>query len=167
MRVTRSFDGPLVVCMGACSTRRDRGHHERGNSRAKLGFTLVEVMIVVAIIAILAAIAYPTYTRHIAKANRVAAQGCLGEYANYMERFYTTHLRYDQTSSGVENTDPHLDCQGRSASSYVITLAMASTSYRITATPLSVQTAREGGQCGTLTLDQKGARTPGGSGCWP
>ena len=166
MSATGSFERPLAERAGGANDHVVRGRQESKNHHAMQGFSLVEVMIVVAIIAILSAIAYPSYTRHVAKVNRVAAQGCLGEYANYMERFYTTNLRYDQTPLGVANADPHLDCQSRSAASYTIAPTSASTNYTITATPLTVQSAREGGQCGTLTLDQKGTRTPSTSGCW-
>ena len=56
------------------------------------GFTLIELMIVVAIIAIIAAIAYPSYINSVVKTKRAAAEGCVSEYANYMERYYTTNL---------------------------------------------------------------------------
>ena len=59
-----------------------------------LGFTLIEVMITVAIIAVLTAIAYPSYESHVTKTRRAAAAGCLLERAQFMERFYTTNLSY-------------------------------------------------------------------------
>ncbi|MGO4503774.1 MULTISPECIES: type IV pilin protein [unclassified Dyella] len=129
------------------------------------GFTLIEMMVVVAIIAILSAIAWPSYLKHMAKTNRVAAQGCLSEYANYMERYYTSNLRYDQTPAGVANADPHLDCQSQIARNYTLAPASTSTSFTITATPTTVQLNRDA-VCGTLTLNHRGARTPGVAGCW-
>src|SRR5690625_3744318 len=80
------------------------------------GFTLIELMIVCVIIAILAAIAYPSYVHYVVSTNRTAAEACLSQYANFMERFYTTNLRYDQTSDTAATavTDasiwPQLNC---------------------------------------------------------
>lgn len=129
------------------------------------GFTLVEMIVVVAIIAILSAIAVPSYFKHVAKTNRIAAQGCMSEYANYMERYYTSNLRYDQTPAGVANADPHMDCQAQIARNYTLAPASTSTSFTITATPTTVQLNRDA-VCGTLTLNHRGARTPGVAGCW-
>ena len=65
------------------------------------GFTLMELMIVVAIIGILAGIAYPTYQDSVRKSRRADAEAVLLELAQWMERFYTENNRYDQTRAGV------------------------------------------------------------------
>lgn len=149
------------------------------------GFTLIELMVVVAIIAILAAIAYPTYISYITKTRRTAAMGCLSEYANYMERYYTTNLRYDETpASGSTAAVPNpisttpatvtLDCATpqQTGAYYTYTVpTLTATTYTLWATPTGVQKTRDT-QCGVLALDQAGVRyyqtsTPDTTGlCW-
>lgn len=128
------------------------------------GFTLIELVIVVAIIAVLAAIAYPTYITYITKTKRNAASACLSEYANYMERYYTTNLRYDQDSSGNANdiSKVTLDCAATSqtGNDYAYQSAAkqpTASTYLIEAIPQGVQASRDT-QCGTLAIDQSGQR---------
>jgi type IV pilus assembly protein PilE len=148
----------------------------RNRTWSRAGFTLIELMIVVAIVAIVAAIAYPAYTNYIVKTRRVAAASCLSEYANYMERYYTTNLGYDEdtATTPVANTLPALDCAGvqRTGTNYKYTLPAATlkvASYVINAVPIGTQLARDT-KCGTLTLDQTGKRTVSGTDtvdrCW-
>lgn len=130
-------------------------------------------MIVVAIVAILAAIAYPSYTRYIIKTRRTAAEGCVMQYSNYMERYYTTNLSYDKDPAGTDNPVPVLDCASaqQTGAYYSYTdppPTMAETTYSITAKPQGPQTADT--MCGTLSIDQTGKRgatgTDGVAGCW-
>ena len=133
------------------------------------GFTLIELMIVVAIVAILAAIAYPSYTHYIIKTRRAAAEGCLSEYANYMERYYTTNLRYDTSTDTppVANELPALDCAStaQTGNYYSYTFGnLTASDYTINAAPTGAQVADT--ECGTLSLDQGGTRTPADTSCW-
>ncbi|MCW8165487.1 type IV pilin protein [Verminephrobacter aporrectodeae] len=75
------------------------------HQRTQRGFTLIEVMIVTAIIAILAAVAYPSYREYIAKSRRAEAKTILISAQQWMERFYTENFRYDENSAGVAVTD--------------------------------------------------------------
>ena len=138
------------------------------------GFTLIEMMIVVAIIAILAAIAFPSYIKNVTKTNRVAAEGCLSEYANYMERYYTTNLAYNQDTATPPNPIalPVLGCAApqQTGSNYGYSLvagALSASTFTVQAVPVagSAQASRDT-TCGTLSLDQAGNRLPTTAGCW-
>jgi type IV pilus assembly protein PilE len=148
------------------------------------GFTLIELVIVVAIIAILAAIAVPAYTKYITKTRRAAATACLSEYANYMERFYTTNLSYNtDNSSGtptlVTSLTVVLDCAAQSQTgqyysyTFAAAPALSQTAYRIIATPQGIQSTRDT-TCAVLGIDQAGQRyyqttskdAPGLAVCW-
>lgn len=75
------------------------------NKNVQHGFTLVELMITVAIMGILAAVAYPSYREFVAKSRRAQAKTVLLSAQQWMERFYTENFRYDKNSLGVAVTD--------------------------------------------------------------
>jgi type IV pilus assembly protein PilE len=136
--------------------------------RSARGFTLLELMIVVAIVAILAAIAYPSYTNQVLKTRRTAAKACLSQYANYMERYYTTNMAYDKAGA-TNNVLPSLDCASAQQTgnyySYDFGTPTAS-SFTLTATPKPAG-PQASDSCGALTLNQTGARNAaGGATCW-
>lgn len=135
----------------------------RSCTRRQRGVTLVELMVVTAIVAILAAIAYPSYQRYVARTNRNAAAACLSQQAQFMERYYTTNLRY--TGAAL----PAGGCQTESNMARYYTFSvtnLAQSTYTVRAAPTTTQTARDAIQCGTLTIDQRGTRTPTNSACW-
>jgi type IV pilus assembly protein PilE len=134
------------------------------------GLTLIELMIVVVITSILAMIAYPGYTSYIVKSKRVQATACLQEAAQYMERFYTTNLRYDQTSGGAAVTLPATSCVDDMRGNYVLSIpSVAANTFVVRATPQGKQASSDTA-CGSLSLSQSGTKTISGTGtlytCW-
>ncbi|PIE83392.1 MAG: type IV pilin [Candidatus Contendobacter odensis] len=130
------------------------------------GFTLIEVMIVVAIVAIVAAIAYPSYQEHVRKSRRADAQSVALQAAQWMERFYTDNLRYDQDRAGTGVGDATLfGSSGFTVSpvgggdvQYNLTLTnITPTTFTLNAAPVA-GSAQANDKCGTLTLDEAGVK---------
>ena len=76
----------------------------RNNGNIEKGFTLIELMIVIAILGILAAIAVPAYQGSVIKSRRADAQGALTGFANAMERHFTTNNTYGGAAAGGADT---------------------------------------------------------------
>ena len=140
--------------------------------RKAAGFTLVELIIVVLIIAVLAAIAFPAYQNSVVKTRRGAAKSCLLESELFMQRFYTTNLRYDQTLPPANAAVVLPACTAGTdvTNNYTVALtAVAARTYTLTATPQGLQAAKDT-DCGTLSINQLGAKTKTGTEtvdyCW-
>lgn len=131
--------------------------------RAAAGFTLIELMIVVAVVAILAAVAYPSYQDQVRKSRRAQAKADMVEYAQLAERFHTANNTY------VGFTLPSVVSPREGGTArYTFTPAGAFTdanAFTITATAVNGQ---DEDKCGNLSLSNTGAKTSGGevSECW-
>jgi type IV pilus assembly protein PilE len=102
------------------------------------GFTLIELMVTVAAIAILASVAYPSYLGHIQSSRRANAKADLVELAGFMERFFTENNRYDQDLSGTATALPfNQSPQDGTAKYYNIGLVAGQTTYTLRATPIA------------------------------
>ncbi|MEO7775718.1 MAG: type IV pilin protein [Steroidobacteraceae bacterium] len=131
------------------------------------GFTLVELLIVMVIVAILSAIAIPSYRQHVLKVKRADAQTALTGWAQRLERCYTRYNRY----TGFPASD--LVCTFTTADTadgtYRITLDTPSAqTFTLTATPLGYQL--EDTRCNVMTINQAGQQTASGTDgntkCW-
>ena len=136
-------------------------------ARAVRGLTLIEIMVVVALIGILASIALTSYQTSTRKSRRYAAQSCLMEQAQYMERYYTTANNPMSYTGAVL---PEATCKTNLASYYTFSLTSASQAFSVQAVASGTQTGDT--DCRTLALNQaaqqsSSSATASTTGCWP
>lgn len=144
--------------------------------RPQIGITLIELMVVVAIIAIISAFAYPSYQRYVVKAKRTVAQNTLLQVADRQQQFFMDNKRFtaDLTDLGFP-ADPHVvdddgnsTVAGDSQAVYSLSLSnVTATTWTITAAPLHGQLTRDT-YCGSLTITQAGTKGKTGASdkCW-
>lgn len=125
------------------------------------GFSLIELMIVVAIIAIISAIAYPSYQNSVRKTNRSDAMTTMLDTAQRLERCYTSFGSYNNASCTVPAsvTSPK--------GYYTVTVATTAATYTLTGTPVSGTSQAQDSLCASFTLTNTGQKTSTGGGtCW-
>jgi len=147
------------------NTNCSRGGRHRG-----AGFTLIELMITVAVVAILAAIAYPSYLSQIQKSRRTDAKTALLDLATREERYFSINNAYASTAAALNygGTFPINVLTGGTAFYQLSVTASTTTTLSATATPVGVQLSDT--QCGTYSIDQLGTQgstgTLGAAACW-
>ena len=125
---------------------------------------MIELMMTVAIVAILAAVAIPAYTQHTTKAKRAAAESFIMGVANKQEQYILDARTYAATLTLLGITTP-----SDVSSHYNIGIAVGLTppTYTITATPIGSQLANDT-LCGSVSITQAGVKSAstGASNCW-
>ncbi len=127
------------------------------------GFTLIELMIVVAIIGIISAIAYPSYDSYMKKSRRADAKTAMTQMADRQERFYLQNNSYTTNTVNVGGT-------GTDDNFYVLSIDSADVNgFALTATaaagsPQATDNTTNNGDCTVMQLSSTGVKTP--DACW-
>jgi len=150
--------------------------NQKTSGRQQHGVTLMELMIVVAIISIIAAFAYPSYTQFITRSKRSVGASALLQVADRQQQFFMDNKQYAATltSLGYADDSIMIDDNGQVVATgsddrvYNIQISASNiVTYELTATP-QLKQAEHDTECGKLTLTHTGQRGQSGSGsnCW-
>lgn len=138
----------------------------------QFGYTLIELMVVAAVIGIIAAIAYPSYQSSVRKSARQAAKGVLMEVVSRQEQTFINNKSYaaDLSNLGYPANPFYIDNEGSPQSSsagsiYQISLASVTAStFTLQAVPQNAQIKDT--ECGTLSITDSGLQNPTSNNCW-
>ena len=141
------------------------------------GFSLIELMVTVSIVAIIAAVAIPSYRQYVRRANRVDATAALLRLASNQERFYLQNNTYASNDLLDDAPPAGLGFTGTERGFYSVTLAPAGggyvAGYTATATVVAGEDQSDDDDCVTFTVNEQGLRTAANSGagnnterCW-
>jgi type IV pilus assembly protein PilE len=125
------------------------------------GFTLIELVVVMAIAAILAAVAIPNYSEYVMRSHRSAVQSFISDVASRQSQFVLDRRSYAATVAALNMNAP-----AEVAARYNVAVAVVAgppAGFQISATPIGAQATD---RCGLLTIDQAGNRTAVGARCW-
>jgi len=128
------------------------------------GFTLIELLIAIAIIGILAGVAYPSYMQYVLHSKRSEAQSTLMKLANRQEMYYLDHHKYAlnlKTELGL-SADPFITENAY----YQISTSSAVATADFTLTAKAINTQAADSECATLTINHQLTKSATNTGCW-
>jgi type IV pilus assembly protein PilE len=140
-------------------------------SRHTRGFTLIELMIALVIVAILAGIAVPSYRNYVLRSHRVEATAALLKVAAAQEKFYLQNNTYTENVGKVAglglSTDDNTDNFATENGWYKITVTDADTeAFSVKAEAQAKDGQTDDIECLEFTLESSGKKTASGDGCW-
>lgn len=128
------------------------------------GFTLIELMVVVAIIGIIAAVAFPSYDSYMKKTRRADAKVGLTKLADRQERYYLSNSSYTTDVTDLGFASPYVSDEGYYTISITAAGANGFTAQAVAQGAQTSDTDTSAGDCTTMTLDSTGLKTP--AACW-
>lgn len=154
------------ACGSPSSRSRNRTTDQNLNVKSSIptrqrGVTLIELLVTLAVVAIIAAIAWPAYERHNMKQRRTEAVVALTKVSAELQRHFSDNLTYEdyEVSDGITDSLRH----------YNIAVELAAKTYTVTATAIGRQA--DDADCTSLSLDQVGRKSytgdaPTAARCW-
>ncbi|MDF1678222.1 MAG: type IV pilin protein [Legionellaceae bacterium] len=130
----------------------------------KDGFSLIELLCVLTIVGLLATFAYPSYTQHLTRTQRIDGQTALLDLATRLEQYYTHAHTYKTATLGTGKITDVLNTQLSPNKHYILNIIATHHGYQLTATATGVQAIRDT-QCKKLTLNARGEEGPHPT-CW-
>ena len=135
--------------------------HKRIQGRREVGFTLIELVVVMVVLGILAAIAIPNYSEYVQRGHRASAQAYISDLASRQVQFFIDRRRYADTVAALNVPAP-----AEIANRYTVTIVAVAgppATFTVTATPNGAQSDD---RCGALTIDQAGTKGAATARCW-